>query len=218
MKTGLFQNRNPLSFGDCVYCPHPTKQQIAVLWQFWQHHKLVVSFRLLTFVSNPAYCWVWEQTDLISFISPTQQVILTGWQCCCWAWSFVKLINAIFVFMHYCIALLTTNIKMSIKDINWHFQWLLKDCKVRKPSTNNGEVKIVQCISKYFPQQFPRGSGQTLNSWTLNWILENWENYFLSLMGSTNLTINELQPPTTVTKYFLIVIFSIFISSLVVGR
>ena len=36
------------------------------------------------------------------------------------------------------IALLTTNIKMSIKDINWHFQWLLKDCKVRKPSTNNG--------------------------------------------------------------------------------
>ena len=28
VKTGLFQNRNPLSFGDCVYCIHPTKQQI----------------------------------------------------------------------------------------------------------------------------------------------------------------------------------------------
>ena len=60
---------------------------------------------------------------------------------------------------------------MSIKDINWHFQWLLKDCKVRKPSTNNGEVQIVQSISKYFPQQFPRGSGQTLNSQLDSWKL-----------------------------------------------
>ena len=83
VKTGLFQNRNPLSFGDCVYCIHPTKQQIdSSSVTILTTPQIIVSFRLLTFVSEPAYCWVWEQTDLISSISPTQQVILTGWQCC----------------------------------------------------------------------------------------------------------------------------------------
>ena len=68
------------------------------------------------------------------------------------------------------IALLTTNIKMSIKDINWHFQWLLKDCAVRKPN-----VQTMVC-PKYF-KMFSSTVSQRKwpNSELMNSQLDSWK-------------------------------------------